>query len=1109
MESHLRPRATAWMRRVVASTLNGLQAGRFFATCLALVLIAAPVAQAQSSTGSVEGRVLNTGNGRYVGNVRVTVEGTALEALTNEFGEYRLSGVPAGEAQVRAAVSGLDSKVMTVSVTAGQPTKVDFELTSAERYGTATDGDTVKLDTFVVSANREFEGNAIATNEQRFAKGLKVVMAADAFGDVTEGNAGEFLKYLPGITVDYVAADVRTVSVRGFAANFTNVYLDGMPTTSSASGSSARVFEFEQVSINNAARVEVLKVPTPDTPANGLGGNVNLVSKSSFERKGAQFNYRAYLSMNHEALSLGRTPGPDSGKSFKILPGFDFDYTLPVNDRFGIVITGLSSNQFNEQHRWQTSWNHAQGGATLANPMLQTAQIQDGPKNTFRESASIKADWKITDNQRLSVMVQDSYYKSFFGNRNLNFNIGTTATTAAVGGTVLQWSPGFSQSATGTFSSSDPYGNRGRVTQGSSFRDKLGNTFAANARWTYTGSLWNAEAGIHMAKSRTWYRALARDHFANVGTRMVGVANLRVNDIAFPYHTFTATNATGGVINPYDLGNYRVTTLSDDPIDGVAEMRGAYADVKRDFDIAGMPVSVKIGARVYEESKDNRRATKSYTFVGADGLANTADDSAAPFLDTVYSGEDPYWGSQPIQWINAYKLAETFKSNPNYFTTNAVTNEIFRLNNSEKITETITAGYVQLEGKLLNNRLQWIAGARYERTKDAGEGVLRVGNDVLFEKNADGSLRDGDPLTAGVQYVRTAAAGPAGTSGSSNSALTATQVPSGTLRTTAPYTFTNMTLQELALTSFERGSTPVRSYDDIYPSLNLTYNVTDNLLVRFGFAVTMGRPDYAQILPNTTIDDNENFDFDPTASPGTLTTRNTGLKPWEANNYDVSVEYYYGKGGVLSGGVFQKDITNFFQSRTGTVDAALAEELGIGQEFIGWGVSTTVNGPGTATIKGIEINSIRQLDFIPGWGRYFSVSANATKLQLEGPSQSAFSGFIPKTGNIGLSFNKKPVSAKINLNYRGRQQRNAQTGAQYGGAVNGFYEYYQSRVNVDVNVEYTFSKRFKVFANARNIFNVPQVLERVSTVNETPIHAQRYQQEEFGIQMAIGVKGSF
>src|SRR5690606_2210459 len=143
----------------------------------------------------------------------------------------RLQGVPAGEVRIRAQYTGLDTETATVTVTPGGSSTLDFNLTSRERYG---EDKTITLDTFTVAASREFEGNAIATNEQRYAPNVKVVMAADAFGDVTEGNAGEFLKYLPGVTVDYVAADVRTVSVRGFAANFTNVYLDGMRTTSSA-----------------------------------------------------------------------------------------------------------------------------------------------------------------------------------------------------------------------------------------------------------------------------------------------------------------------------------------------------------------------------------------------------------------------------------------------------------------------------------------------------------------------------------------------------------------------------------------------------------------------------------------------------------------------------------------------------------------------------------------------------------------------------------------------------------------------------------------------------------------------------------------------------------
>ncbi|HEX7631185.1 MAG TPA: TonB-dependent receptor [Lacunisphaera sp.] len=1067
------------------STPGGRSFGRLlglFAVALGLLFPAA--LQAQSGTGSITGRVLNVGNSKYLPNAVVTVEGTKLQALTDDYGEYRLNEVPAGEVKVSVSYTGLDSESATVTVTAGATASHDFELTSAERYGADK---TLKLDTFKVAANREFEGNAIATNEQRYAKGLKVVMAADAFGDVTEGNVGEFLKFLPGVSVDYVAADVRTVSVRGFASNFTNVYFDGMPITSSNSGAAGRQFEFEQASINNAARVEVLKVPTPDMPANGIGGNVNLVSKSSLERKGAQFNYRAYLSINNEDMSLGKTPGPRNESSRKVLPGFDFDYTLPINKSLGIVVTGLSSSQFNEQHRWQTTNNYQQGGATIDNPLMQQWQLQDGPKFTDRQSGSIKADWKINDTQRLSVMAQDSYYHSFFGNRNLNFDIGTTTTSAVAGGNTLTFGPNFSQSATGTFSGTDPYGNRGRITQGTSFRDKYGNTNAGNFRYVYEGSVWGVEAGGHAAESRTWYRVLGRGHFANIGTRLVGVSNLRSDNVNNPDTlTFAASDVTGATINPYLLSNYRLTTLTDDPIDGVAKMKGGYADFKRDFDLGKIPLTAKFGTRVYQESKDNRRSTRSWTFVGADGVANTADDNAAQYLDTNYINQDPYWGSKPIQWVDAYKLAAELQAHPNYFQENAVTSETFRINNSEKITETVTAYYLQLEGKLLNNRLSFVTGVRYEKTKDQGEGVLNDPN-IVWQRNANGSYVDADNNPAnGIQKVLRTDIGALNANGTANS------------------------VQAVDAILQERGFKPVRTYDGYYPSLNFTYNATDNLLVRLGYAKTMGRPDYTNILPNTTINEDPN---DPVNTAGSLTIRNTGLKPWAANNYDLSVEYYFKHSGYVSAGVFHKDITNFFETRGGTVDQALADQLGIGSQYIGWGVNTTVNGTGVAKITGYEASVNRQLDFLPGYMRYLSVNANYTKLELSGVSQSAFTLFIPETGNIAISWNKRPISAKVNFNYRGREIGTSatsvalQTGAQYGAATNGFYEYYRQRWNCDVNIEYTLTKRFKLFANARNIFNAQQIIDRYSDTSAA--YAKAFRREEFGVQMAAGLKGTF
>lgn len=1030
------------------------------------------------AAGEVAGRVLNVGTGRYLNNARVTVDGTTRETFTNEFGEYRLTDLPAGTVTVRVAYTGLDTKTESVTVAAGQSTTVNFDLTSAERYGKA-DEKIVQLDTFVVQSNREYEGNALATNEQRYSPNVKVVMAADAFGAVNEGNPGEFLKYLPGVSVDYVAADVRTVAVRGFASNFTNVSWDGMRLTSSASGANNRIFEFEQVSINNTSRTEVIKVPTPDTPADSLGGSINFISKNAFERKGAQLNYRVYLNMNSENTDVfQKTPGPGVKKTFKVLPNFDFDYTLPVNDRFGLVITGLSSNQHVEQHRWQPTWNFQQGGgtytpaggsattiaaATPSNPYLQQWQIQDGPKTTNRASIGIKADWKITKNQTLSVAYQDNYYKTFFGNRNLNFNMGTSGTPSTNTGTPISYGSDFVQAATG----------RGSVTQGSSFRDKLGNTSAGNVVWKWSSADWDVDAGLNGVQSRTWYRALSRGHFANVGTSLVGVSNLRADGISFPGGmNITAKDAAGNVLDPYNLANYRLNTATNDPIDGKATMKSGHVNAERHFDSWIVPVNVKIGADVRQEGRDNRRYNESYTYVGPDGVAGTADDNAAAFLDQVYKGVDSGFGSKSIQWINPFQLAEVYRSNPSYFTTNAVTNETNRITNSEKMSETISAGYAQIDGRLLHGKLRFVTGVRYEKTQDKGQGML-YNPTAVYQRNADGTY----VLVNGAR-VRRADAGAVGS------------------------------MDELRLTRIERGYKADRSYDGYYPSLHLTYELTDNFLVRFAYAKTIGRPDYANIIPNTTVTDPDNND--PTAI-GSLQIRNTALKPWTADNYDLSLEYYFGKGGLASAGVFKKDISDFFVARGGTLDAALASELGVDPRYIGWGVTTTVNG-GDAGISGFEFNLIRPLNFIPGWGRYFTVKANGTALHLTGANVPDFRGFISKTGNLSLSFSKKPWVLNANLNFRGRQKGTAitaaalQTGAQYG-LTTGFFEYYAPRYNLDLSAEYKLNKHFTFFVAGRNVLNKEQVIERTNP--DTPGYARGFRWEEFGVNYSFGIKGTF
>ncbi len=1042
--------------------------------CLAaaLALSLADSAFAQSAaTGTIAGRVLNVGSGRYLSSARVTVEGTNLEAFTDDFGNYTLDGVPAGAAKVHVTYTGLDEDVATVQVEGGKSAAHNVELTSAERYGKDK---VLQLDTFVVAAQREYEGDALATNEQRYSPNVKVVMASDSFGAVNEGNPGEFLKYLPGITVDYVAADVRTVAVRGFSSQFTNVYWDGMRMTSSASGSNNRVFEFEQVSINNTSRTEVIKVPTPDVPSDSLGGTINFVSKNAFERRGAQFNYRVYLNGNSEDLDFKKTPGPGPEKTWKVLPNFDFDYTLPLTDRFGIVVTGLSSNQFVEQHRWQPTWNFAQAGATPTNPYLQQFQLQDGPKTTNRHSIGTKADWKLTDTQVISLGFQNNYYHSYFGNRNQNFNMGTNAVPTPATGTPLVWGPDFVTSATG----------RGSVTQGSSFRDKYGNTFAAKLNYTYKSGDWTATAGASYAKSRTWYRALGRGHFSNIGTTLQGVSTVSawgINGDPSPGIVWTARNAAGTSIDANDLNNYRIGTLRDDPVDGLAEMKEGKVDIERQFGLS-FPLSVKVGADVRQETRDNRRYQNDYTFLGADHTANTADDSAGAYRDLPYAGQDPYWGAAPIQWVDPNKLADLLVSNPDYFRLGTGTSqtgvqaETFRINNSEFIQERVSAGYVQFEGRLLNNKLRFLTGVRYEKTNDKGAGVL-ANADAVWQRNADGTYVDGNTSQAGVQRVRRTDAGTVGS------------------------------MEELRLIRVERGYKADRTYDGYYPSLHLTYNFTENLVGRFAYAKTIGRPDYANIIPNTDINED---DSDPN-QPGSITIRNTALKPWTASNYDLSLEYYYKKGGTASVGVFQKNLSDFWTSQGGAITQNLIDELGLDSRFLGWSVSTTVNG-GDAKITGEEFNLIQPLTFLPGWGRYFTIKMNGTRLHLSGANNPDFRAFISQTGNFNIAYSKAPFSFNLTFNYRGRQRGTtttasaSQTGAQYG-ATNGFTEYYAPRTYVDLSGEYKITKRMSLFAGVRNLFNKPQVIQRYNF--NSPAYSYTFRQEEFGVSCSVGIKGTF
>lgn len=1014
--------------------------------CLLLFPLLLRSAEPPQPGATIAGRVQNSAAGTYLNNARITVDGTSIETFTNSFGEYILHDVPAGPAKLRAFYTGLEPQVVQLAVPQGGELEQDFNLGTTTPGAAADKDQPIVLNAFVVAAERETNATYIAQNEQRFSPNIKNVVDSGAFGDVTEGNIGEFVKYLPGVTVDYVAADVRTMAIRGFPDNFTSISFDGSRIASASSGNAQRAFEFEQVSLNNISRVEVVKVPTPDMPFDSMGGAVNLISKSAFERPGTHFSFRTYLNMNSEDTNfLKSTPGPLNKNTYKVLPGGDFDLSIPIGKKFGLVITGLTSNQFNEQHRSQPVWNFAQAGATATNPYLQQYTFQDGPKNTFRQALFLKGEWKISPQQYLSASYQVNHYESNFGNRNLNWDVGTNPASTTTGGQSLTWTPTSTSGATG----------RGSVRHNTSFRDKYGQLSMASINYRYTGKAWGFEAGLNYSNSHSWYRDTANGHFTETRTTLLNTSRVSYTGIGGERPaSLVAYDASGNFIDYTQLGNYRLDTVRTQPVDGKDEYKGAFANLKYTLNVGATPITFKTGFAYRQQDREIYKQDANYTYAGIGGWTG-----AAAFWDSSYKNQSPYWGfPSSIQWPSPYVAYQLFQTTPAAFTQTVAQQtaaEKYRIRNSQALKEKVPAGFLQAETKLFRNRLQLLGGFRYEKTTDEGDGGLTKG--------------------AGA------------------------------------------TMADIAANWKERGLHVKNSYDNLFPSFNASYNITDSLIARLAYARTIGRPDFSNILPNIRINDTTVSATDDVGAinPMTVIANNTGLKPWRADSFDATLEYYMPRtsgGGSITAGVFRKNLKDFWVNNIRTLTADDATQYALPSSYAGAFTLQTLDNGGDANIEGYEFAFTQPLKFLPGYFRYFTLNGNFTKLHLSGPHGADFQKFIEEAGNIGLSFNKAPFMVMLKLNYRGRQRLLAQTGAQYeatsSSPVNGIYEYYSPRLNLDVNAEYMFTKRLSLFANARNVTNVPQDLQHINPA-VTPGYAWLYRRESYGVQISIGVKGSY
>ncbi len=280
------------------------------------------------------------------------------------------------------------------------------------------------------------------------------------------------------------------------------------------------------------------------------------------------------------------------------------------------------------------------------------------------------------------------------------------------------------------------------------------------------------------------------------------------------------------------------------------------------------------------------------------------------------------------------------------------------------------------------------------------------------------------------------------------------------------------------------------SYTNWFPGVYLTYNLSRNLTLRGSWSNTIGRPSFGSLLPVETVN----------ANAQTVRINNPALEPQFSENIDAAVSYYFEPVGLISTGYFSKDIRDFIiTGNLGIIDSGAGN--GFNGDYSGYTLLSTANG-GFAKIRGWEFEYRQQLSFLPRPLAGLGVFANLTILLTEGDygtgrtqSTDEVEDFVPRAGNVGLTYNHRRFAARVQVNYTGNYLITY-------AADRSRLIYGAARTTTNAGFSYEFSPMLTVFCDLQNLFNPPSYNYRL--YKKRPQRVYHYYSA-----ISLGVKGRF
>jgi len=445
------------------------------------------------------------------------------------------------------------------------------------------------------------------------------------------------------------------------------------------------------------------------------------------------------------------------------------------------------------------------------------------------------------------------------------------------------------------------------------------------------------------------------------------------------------------------------------------------------------PLLLKAGAQWRDDAIDDLARNRRWSYLGTAALPH---DPSVIFWDTTRYGRPiPQW--EPAMFVRARKLVS-----PELWREDEYFREQTKYTGNDGVVETIIAGYLMSEGRLGRSGLlagtSYLAGVRTEKTETSGWGWVRART----------------PSTVAQQLVDPVGA--------------ATRDYANNRRVT--------------------GS----SYTKSFPSVHLAQNVGADFKARLSWSTSFGRPGMSNFVPNETANETNQ----------TLTINNPGLLPQTASNWDATLDYYFEPVGNLSVGWFHKKINDFIVTGIQSGTVARDSNNGFGGEYQGFTLLSSANG-GTAYVQGWELSYQQQFTFLPGPLQGLGLVANVTILDTHGDfggtavrRTGEVAGFVPRTGNLIVSWRHRRLSARVRVNYTGE---NIVT---YNSASAARSLYLRSRTLINPSIALELRANLSLTCEIANATNAHQVQYR-------GIPDQMALDRNSGTAITLGLAGRF